>query len=248
MPRIRSITLALLMAGLLAAVPSQSAPVEAEVPPTPVHAEVPPTPVHYVVFGDSVTHGGYGVDPGGRAWRARFDADVTAATGVAPVGTVLAVGGWSTADVLPQAAAVLLDAEARRHIDLVIVMLGTNDAAGSIPAAEARYSRLVATVLDGTPQTTKVALTFIQISAPPAPPALIVGETAMRDATFRVGAAWGWTTPTPGPRFAGWIDLAPGSGAPTLSGDGIHPDAAGYDRIGDIVYDSVCGPLGLPVR
>jgi lysophospholipase L1-like esterase len=157
---------------------------------------------------------------------------------------VYAVGGWSTADVLPQAAAMLSAAEHYQHVDLVIVALGTNDATGSIPAAEARYAKLLATILEITPPTTKVALTFIGYSIPPASVALTAGEQQVNNMAYRCGAARNWTAGTvTDPRFAGWIDWqsVPATG---LSADGIHPNGAGYNLMGDLAFGGVQARMG----
>lgn len=213
--------------------------------PSPGRAD--PTPLHYLAIGDSITHGGYGVDPDGRAWRERFDTLVTTATGVAPIGDVFAAAGWGTADILPQVAAAVFAAEQHRHLDLVVIAVGTNDAAGPVTSATRdRYGGIVGAVLELTPASTRVALTLIEYSTPPASAGLIAGEHAMNDAIYGVAGARGWTGWTPGPRFAGWVNLNPASGAPALSADGIHPTAAGYTTYGDLAYAGVRATFGWP--
>lgn len=196
--------------------------------PSPSHAL---SPLRVLAVGDSLT-----VEPG---WRNEFSA-LAAAAGVDVQYDVYAVRGWGTADALPGLAAVLVATKP----DLVVVLLGTNDSAAGatdVPGFEARYQRMLGTILDASSAT--VAPAWMTYSQPPA--TLAAGEALRNDAIFRCIAARGWLATPPAPRLAGIVDLQPIS--PSLLGpDGIHLTAAGEAVEGRQVYRAVAPGKGWP--
>lgn len=209
----RIAAVALLLVGMLVALPSPSLAL---------------SPLRVLAIGDSLT-----VEPG---WRAEFSA-LAAAAGVDVQIDTYAVRGWGTADVLPGLAAVLVATKP----DLVVIAIGTNDAAGA--DFELRYQRILGTILDAS--TALVAPAWMAYSVPPAPSTMAAGEALRNDAEFRCFAARGWLASPPAPRLAGVIDLQPIS--PTLFvPDGIHLTAAGYAVMGRQVYRGVRAVYGWP--
>jgi lysophospholipase L1-like esterase len=209
----------------------------------PVRADsaASPATLRVLAVGDSITVG-YG-DPTGQAWRGEFAA-LAAAAGTTVQIDVYAAGGWSTADALPGLVAALVATKP----DLVVVMLGTNDAADpTLTGFEVRYGLVLADILDAS--SASVAPVFVQYSTSTALPHLAGGEGGANDAIYRCSYARGWLASPPAPRLAGIIDLQ-GLSPSLLSADGIHPTAApaggGYAVIGRQVYRGVREAYGWP--
>lgn len=203
--------------------------------PSPVHAL---TPLRILAIGDSLTVG-YG-DPSG-GWRTEF-ATLAAAAGVEAHIDSYAVGGWGTTDVLPGLAAVLVATKP----DLVVVAIGTNDAAGGgvdVAGFEVRYQRILGTILDAS--SALVAPAWMTYSQPPASSVLSLGEGLRNDAIFRCELARGWLATPPAPRLAGLVDLQPISPS-LLAVDGIHLTPAGYQVMGRQIYRGVRVAYGWP--
>jgi lysophospholipase L1-like esterase len=197
---------------------------------TPLIAARALTPLRILAVGDSLTVG-YG-DPSGKAWRGPFTTLATAA-GVDVRMSMLAVGGWSTRDVLPQLGAALLATEP----DLVVVCIGTNDAKdATLDGFEARYASIIATILDLS--TAKMVPCLLQLSALPGNPPLAAAEARANDIIRGILAARGVFSAGGNPRFAGWADLS--TIAPAyLTADGVHPGRAGYAAMGRQIYRGV---------
>ena len=188
------------------------------------------TPLHVLAVGDSLT-----VDAG---WRTEFST-LAAAAGVDAQFDVYAVRGWGTADALPGLAAVLVATKP----DLVVIAIGTNDAAAGasdVPGFEARYQRILGTVLDAS--SALVAPAWMAYSVPPS--TLAGGEAARNDAVFRCEAARGWIGGSD-PRLAGLVDLQPISPSFFVA-DGIHLTGAGYQVMGRQIYRGVRVAYGWP--
>lgn len=216
---------------------SAAAPAAALAAAAPARAD-PPTSRRVLGLGDSLTVG-YG-DPAG-GWPPEFAA-LAAAAGTTVNIDSYAVGGWGTTDALPGLAAVLV----ATRPDLVVVAIGTNDAAGGgvdVAGFEARYQRILGTILDAS--SALVAPAWMTYSQPPASPVLTAGEALRNDAIFRCLAARGWLASPPAPRLAGIVDLQPISPS-LLSPDGIHLTPAGYAVMARQIYRGVRGAYGWP--
>jgi lysophospholipase L1-like esterase len=203
-------------------------------------ADSPPATLRVLALGDSITRGGYGGDDPGRvAWRREF-VDLAAAAGTTVDMTVMAAGGWSTADVLPQLAAVLLD----KRPDLVIIALGTNDAKDpGLAGFRDRYSRILGTILDVS--DAQIALTLITYSAIGVP--FATTEASVNDTIWSLMSERGLFAPGgigPGTRWAGWAHCD--AIAWTYLVDGVHLYHAGYVVMGWLMYEAVMGNYGWP--
>jgi lysophospholipase L1-like esterase len=219
----RIVAVAMLLAALLLTTPSMAARAL--------------SPLRILAIGDSLTVG-YG-DPSGEAWRGPFTNLATAA-GVDASISMLAVGGWSTRDVLPQLGAALLATEP----DLVIVCIGTNDAKDpTLDGFESRYASIIATILDLS--TAKLAPCLLQYSALPGDPPLAVTEGRVNDAIRRILAGRGVFTAAGNPRFVGWADLTTIT-PEYLTADGVHPGRAGYAVMGRQIYRGIHAFYGWP--
>lgn len=198
----------------------------------PDHAAVAaPSPLRMLAVGDSLTVG-YGA-PAGQGWTAEF-VKQAAAAGTEVQITTLAVGGWGTADVLPQLAAAILATQP----DLVVLSLGTNDAADpTLNGFEARYGKILTTLLDISPAL--IAPAWIEYSAAPGWMQLSVTEGSANDAIYRCLAARAWL----GSRLAGLPDYQPITWT-YLGPDGIHLTAGGYQVMGRQVYRAVRANYG----
>lgn len=196
-----------------------------------VPAKATTTPLQVFVVGHSIAHG-YGSSDG-QGWRRELSANLAAA-GVSLDYTVDAVAGATAPDMLPTVSAVIA-----ARPDLVVIELGTNDT-GNVPAFKVALTKMVGQLLDLT--TARIALCF---EGYPAVATLAAGMGAVNDAIFTVGAAYGWTTATPGPRFAGWCDFQP---IPTvdLGPDGIHPTDHGYDAMAHQIERGLAATYGWP--
>lgn len=206
----------------------------------PGRADPPPLVRKVLAIGDSTTRGGYGGDDPARvAWREEF-ASLAGAAGVHIDMTVMAVGGWSTADVLPQLVAVLLSVKP----DLVIINLGTNDAKDpTLAGFRARYESIIGAILDSS--DAQIAPSFITYSAIGVPFATVEGH--VNDIIWSIMDSRGVFGPGgfgPGTRWAGWAhnDLITW----TYLVDGVHLYHAGYQVMGRQEYRAVAGNEGWP--
>lgn len=230
------LVIALLFVGMFAFFQTSSSTSYSASAPQAV-ASFPAQTQEVLALGDSLTVG-YGPDSDKMAWRGEFIAQAKAA-GTDIHMNMLAVGGWSTADVLPQLAATLLSVKP----DLVIVCLGTNDSADpTLNGFEARYSKIIATILDMSDALIEPC--FIQYSAIGVPFATTQGKA--NDAIFRIMANRGVFEPGGNPRFVGWADL---SVIPWtyLSSDGVHLTPEGYKVMGRQIYRGAQGGEGWTV-
>jgi lysophospholipase L1-like esterase len=239
---------ALVLAATLLIIPTQTlnqvnvSPSTLKVATVPSHANVnpPPATLNVLALGDSITRGGYGGDDPARvAWRQEF-AQLAAAAGTTVDMTVMAAGGWSTADVLPQLAAVLIAVRP----DLVIINLGTNDAKDpGLAGFRSRYASILGTILDVS--DAKIAPTFVVYSAIGVPFATVEGQVndqiyglLSERGVFAVGGSG------PGTRWAGWASCD--RIAWTYLVDGVHLFHAGYQLMGRQYYRAVAGTYGWP--
>lgn len=151
--------------------------------------------------------------------------------------SMLAAGGWSTAEAWPSFPAALLQTQP----DLVLIGLGTNDT-GDLPGFELRFDRMIGAVMDMT--SAKLGAAFIQYSALNYP-TLANGEAAVNDAIYRRLQAHGFLASPAPARFAGLADYQNISGA-YLDPGGVHPTGPGYELCAHKLYDAVHDAFGLP--
>lgn len=220
-----------LLAALLAALLALS---------SPGRADSPPPTLKVLAIGDSITRGGYGGDDSTRvAWRQEF-IDLAAQAGTTVDMTVFAAGGWTTNDVLPQLAAVLIATKP----DLVIIALGTNDAKDpSLTGFRSRYESIVGTILEIS--TAQIATSFITYSVNGVPFATTEGQ--INDIIWSIMDARGVFGPSgfgPGTRWAGWAHND--TIAWTYLVDGVHLFHTGYIVMGWLMYQAVMGNYGWP--
>lgn len=133
--------------------------------------------------------------------------------------------------------------------DLVIVALGTNDAAqtSTYQGFKANYKQLISELQAGKPNV-KVIATFIQISGPPNDSVgYTSAERQINDWVYQT--IYGDGAPFGSPLLAPYVGTVPWNNLPSTwhRSDGVHPaDQFEYDVMGSIVFDAVGAWLGLP--
>src|SRR3954462_9083268 len=191
--------------------------------PTPAAAAAPT--VRVMPLGDSITAGlGSTTDAGYRlplwnrvAAQARYRIDYVGSlnAGALPDTDHEGHRGWKIAEIRAQVDGWLATAQPQ----YVILHIGINDLAwGADPQqAAAQFSELVARICTDKPGVKIIVMGLIPTSAG------LQTQVAAYNARIRL---------TPGPRY---VD------APALTtsemADGLHPNDAGYQRIGDILYE-----------
>jgi lysophospholipase L1-like esterase len=199
-------------------------------------------PIRIVAVGDSLTVGfapGEGVTPQTAGWRKRFVERLTAAgVDVEMVGPLAngelaenrhhAVSGITIYGLTEMLAARPL---AQPGPDLVLVMAGTNDAAtpGGFRGAPARLGRLLDDLAVQAPSATILVSTLL----PTQPTSIQDGIAALNAELPRVVAQ------RPQVRLVDVGSRVPVEHLP----DGIHPDAWGYQQMGDGWADAALAVL-----
>lgn len=202
--------------------------------PSPTQSAAPTRPLRILAEGDSITYGW----PDGPA--VGYPPQLGRALNLSGVATTVinrSVPGATSADIMPWAAGEV----ALNQPDLLVLDIGTNDAAKLPSGFEARYQQLTASIFAAKPGVTIVA-SFIQYSAPslgwgPA-------EQAVNDAIFRTvyQAVNGVAVLRPGFALANFARLPAGY----LRTDGVHPTADGYQAMAREAYEPVAAWLTLP--
>lgn len=183
------------------------------------------TPIRIMALGDSLTIG-YG-DPAGQGYRRELSRLLPAAVWTAGTGYH---NGWTVQDIRAGIDAWM----AADSPDVVLLLVGTNNAAGVAPGMagfETAYLDLVARILALSPTVHVYAAEVPYSVAPWAAAEVDVNVAAIH-------ASWS---------SSGRVHLADLSGIPRqLLLDGIHPGADGYDIMGRQWYRAMAARCGLP--
>lgn len=191
-------------------------------------------PLRIMLAGDSLTQGHGGTAGPRRELGARL-----AAAGVDHefVGST-AVGGWTVQSL----AAAMPGWLATYQPDLVLISIGTNNAAGVPPGMagfENAYIALVNLVLAWSP-TVRVGVAQVLYSNAGWSPNLVYVNVGA------IHAAW-WDAPghsRPAPTRVTLADFSTIHACQTW--DGVHLRDSGYDQMGRQWYRALAGPMGWP--
>lgn len=190
-----------------------------------------------MLAGDSLT-AGYGSSDG-LGYRRRLAERLNAA-GVTYVFTALATEhGGTLADRpgKPGLASKLPALQAQEKPDLIVIAIGTNDAAANAMAGfETIYRAMVQGVVDRDPD---VRVVVVQVAY--SRPAWAVRQV---DIAVAVIHTWWWTIRTPVDRVL-MADWTPVHGC-KLGDDGVHPYDDGYDDMADALYSQIAPAMGWP--
>lgn len=186
--------------------------------------------------GDSITRGVGSKH--GQGWRLRFSERLNA-TGQAHVWAPTVTDHSGRLGGLPAPAqAGLADklpaAQAAYRPDLIVINIGTNDAAmPELANWESRYRAMVQGVLDRDPDVVVVVVQPSYSSAVGWPRWLVepIGVAAIH-------TAW-WTTPAGRVLLSDWTPISA-----CAFPDGVHPADDGYDNIADKLYGDVANTFG----
>lgn len=205
--------------------------------------DLPPTvvsPLSIYTTGDSITNGygdsRYGTDAPITqvGYRRELGRQLTHA-GIPYTMANGAQGGGTTADLLKWLPAEV----ATKKPDLVVLAIGTNDAVqsnASLAAFESNYAALLAAVFNAYPPV-KICASLIGYSATDW---FRPNEKKVNDAIFR--QAWPGVGPH-GTRICGVADFQYLHQYGLV--DGVHPNDAGYDIMGGIVFRAISSWLGV---
>jgi lysophospholipase L1-like esterase len=191
--------------------------------------------VHVLFAGDSTTSG-YGSTPGTNGYQLRFTERLNAAG----VSYTLATPATQHGGTLEGLAAMLPGRVVAEHPDLVIIMIGLNDAAGGpagVAGFESQYRALVQQLVDQNP-TLRVAV--VQAAYPNAAG---WGRYMVDPVAVAAIHTWWWTVRTPSDRVV-LVDATPLHYCRTF--DGVHYRDDGYADLADLIYSGLAPTYGWP--
>lgn len=224
MNRLRTAAAAMLLAGLLTGGVARAEP-------------DPGTPLRIMLAGDSLTLG-YGSSDG-LGYRRRLSERLNAA-GVSHIYTARAAHGGTLTSIPGKIglAEALPPTALAEQPDLIVIAIGTNDAAGGAPLGgfEQTYRAMVQTLVNQDPD---VRVVVVQVG--------YSNQSWARWQVDPVNSAiirtWWWTVRSPTDRviMADWTPVHP-----CRLYDGVHPHDDGYDDMADKLYTDIAPTMGWP--